>query len=385
LAITGVFAGHAGLALIYDALPPVLVQLAKHFGGGTRGEIVAQFASSLPYFGVMIAGLAAPFPIARWGTRNVLLVALVLFGLLGSAGALIYEAGLLLFTRFVLGLAVGTMVTCCISHVALNFDEVRRARMTGWLLAFGCLCGVLFILISGLVASRFDWRAPFYLHAVVTVIFLLPVLCMGRGTVPPRPDKRLLDLVRLKPVATVFAVAIILQALVGTFLIQLAFLVGGLPFGTPNAIALIFAMLGSAAAASSFSYARWLVHVSPAVIVAVGFGIVAVGTCIAAFASSFGVFSIAVLIFGTGSAMTQAALFTWAMRRSPPDLVTYAIGFLFTCLYFGTASGPAAAARLPGMLGIRNLFLLIVVSIVVGLIIVGLLTCLQWRRRKQRS
>lgn len=380
LALVAIFGGHAGLALIYDALPPILVQLANNFGGGPRGEVIAQFASSLPYFGVMIAGLTTPFPVRRWGIRNVLLVALLLFGLLGSSGALIEKAELLLATRFLLGLAVGTMVTCCLSYVALNFDQVRGARMAGWLLAFGCLCGVTFILISGFVASRFGWQAPFYLHGVVTVLFLVPVLCMEHGTVPARPDKRMFNLVRLKPVVPVFAVAILLQAAVGIFLIQLAFLLGKLPFGTPNAIALIFALLGIASTVSAYSYGRWVVRMSPGIVVASGFAIVALGTTIAALATTMGMFTIAVLVYGTGSALTQAALFAWAMRRAPPELATNAMGLMFTCLYFGTAAGPAAAASLPSLLGIRNLFFLLVIAIVVGLMVVGTVTALRLRR-----
>lgn len=145
--------------------------------------------------------------------------------------------------------------------------------MAGWLLTFGCLCGVIFILISGFFASQFGWRAPFYLHAVVSVVFLYTVLCIWLGTVPAQPDKRPLDLLRFKPLAPVFAVAIIIQALVGIFLIQLALLVGHFSFGTPNAIALIFALIGTGLTAASYSYGLWFMQISPPIVEAYRFAI----------------------------------------------------------------------------------------------------------------
>ncbi|MEC9017453.1 MAG: hypothetical protein VYC29_06010, partial [Pseudomonadota bacterium] len=57
LLIAAILSGNAAAALLYDALPPILADLARLLGGGTRGQFLAQLASTLPMLGVMLSGL----------------------------------------------------------------------------------------------------------------------------------------------------------------------------------------------------------------------------------------------------------------------------------------------------------------------------------------
>ena len=384
-AVLGIFCGHAGLSLIYDALPPILVQIAQHYGGGGRGMLVAQFASSLPYFGVMLAGLLTHYPVRRWGFRTVLLVALLSFGALGSVGGVTDQAWILLSTRFLLGVASGVMTTCCVGYIAITFDQVARARMTGWLLACGCTCGVVFILISGYVATLFDWRAPFFLHALISVVFLIPVMSMADIRPPASQDRFLTDLKRLRAVFPVYAIAFSLMSIVGIFFVQTAFLVGTMPFGTPSAIAWIFALIGCAAAGASVLYARWGSPVAPHRVLWLGLLLVGLAMATAAVSRSYPLFVLVACVYGCGSAIAQASMFTWAMRLTPPDLTTRSMGMLFTCLYLGTAAGPALAAPLSLSPGIRPLFLAISLAMLVGLVGIVIVNRLRTPRSTYRG
>jgi MFS family permease len=368
LGISALFCGHAGLALVYDALPPILVPLAKHYGGGERGLVIAQLASSLPYFGIMVAGLLTFYPVRRWGFRNVLLFSLLLFGLSGSAGAVVDSAALLLATRFALGLATGTMITCSVSYIAVNFDEVFRARMTGWLLACGSICAFAFILVAGYVASIFNWRTPFLLHAVISIVFLIPVLCMSKTAMGAMQNGSWADLPRLKRAVPAFAAAVGLQVVVGTFVVQLAFLVGSMPFGTPSAIANVFALLACASTASSLAFGKWFATAPPTKVLRFALVPLAGGMILAAYASSPSLFAIAAVIFASGSAACQLSILTWAMQTTPPDLAARSMGLVYTCIYFGTAAGPALAAPLLILVSIPVLCLGLAALVMVGLV-----------------
>lgn len=371
LGILAVFSGNAGLSLIWDVTPPVIVQIAEHFGGGERGHMVAQFASSLPFFGIMIGGLIVDYPVRRWGIRVVLLVALVTFGVFGSLGAVIDEAWMLLLTRFLLGMASGLMLSCCFAHVATNFEGSARGRMIGWLITFGTITGIGFILVSGYIASAFTWRTPFLLHAFVSVLFLVPVLCMTKGKADNAP--RASGGYRgLKSTLPILALAATMQAISSIYQIQLAFLIGLMPFGTPSAVGITFALLSAAVAATSFSYARWFVHLDPSAGVFRGFLIIAIGIAISAGAWSFATFVIPVLVYGTGIGLTLSCMFNWAMRSAPPELATKAMGLMYTCLYFGAAAGPAVTAPLPIRLGIPALYLIMAGTIVTGVLLAAL-------------
>lgn len=376
--VLAIFCGHAGLSLIYDAMPPIVVEVAKHFGGGERGMIVAQLASSLPYFGVMLAGLLAPFPVKWWGHRNVLLVNLIMYGLLGSAGAIIDDASLLLVTRLGLGFAVGSLITCCMGYVAVKFDDAHRARLAGWMLACGGACGVIFILVSGFVAAAFGWRAPFLLHLLISGFFLVPVLCMDRAKPVATHEKAPLSLNQLNPVVVVFATAFVLQLTVGIFFVQSAFLIGEMPFGSSQMIGVIFAVVGVSSSLSAYSYGRWFVHVPPTVVNAAGFLLTGAGMVVAALAWTLPSFLLSAVLYGMGSAIAQASLFTWAMQKSPPALLTNVMGLVFTSLYLGIAIGPTLAAPLPMIIGIRNIFLILACGIFLG---VGIAWSFQRRHR----
>jgi MFS family permease len=370
-AVLAVFSGNAALSLVWDVTPPVIVQLAEHFGGGEHGQMVAQFASSLPFFGIMIGGLIVDYPVRRWGVRNVVLVALAAFGLLGSVGAVIDEAWMLLLTRLFLGLASGVMLACCFAHVAVRFEGAARARMIGWMITFGTMTGIGFILVSGYIASAFDWRTPFLLHAIVSIIFLVPVCCMeiSKGDDARKASGRYRS---LKPTLPVLALAVAMQAISSTYQIHLAFLIGTMPFGTPSAVGIIFALLSTAVATASFAYARWLVHLVPSAGVVRGFILIAIGIALSSSAWSFATFVIPILIYGAGIGLTLSCLFSWAMRSAPPELATKTMGLMYTCLYFGAAAGPAATAPLPIMLGIPTLFVMIAAGIATALLLAAL-------------
>jgi MFS family permease len=342
--LLAVYCGYAGTAMIYDALPPIIVQIAQHYGGGDRGLLVAQFASSLPFFGLILSGLLTDLMARRWGLRNVLLASLLIYGFTGSAGAFIDQAWLLLGSRFALGVAAGAMLTCCMSYIAVNFDDEQKARMPAMLLTFGGACAFSFILISGYVATTFNWRAPFLLHAAVSIAFLVPVLLMPPGSVVARESRGWWNLSELKPAFPAAITALVLQALVATFMIQLALMLGGLPIGTPTAIARVFALMAVSSTIVSYIFGRWFSSAWPPGIAAVAVGSIAAAMFCAWAGWSIPVFAASTMAMAVGASIGQAAVFTWAMRVTKPAAAASAMGLMYSSLYLGAAVGPALAA-----------------------------------------
>lgn len=364
------FAGYSGLAMIYDALPPILVDLARHFGGGTAGQSVAQFAGTLPFFGVMVGGLASASLINRWGLRSPLLAALAAFGIMGSTGYVIDVAWQLLLTRFLLGLATGVMLTCCATYVAIRYDHVTRTRFNGWLMAWGCFTGIVFVLISGYVASAMSWRAPFLLHLVVALAFLAPALCMENLIAEREGGTRSLrdDLRELEPATPAYLTAFGLFTVQTFFFFQLTFLLSSSGFGDPTLIGRIFAITGVASTASAFAYSIWGPRFDPRHVAAVGLGMVGTGVALAALSNSLPGYALAVCVYGAGGAVTQAALFTRVMLVSSATLAPRALGLVTTSLYFGGTIGPVILAPLLWYIDLRNIFLLLASAIAVWLI-----------------
>jgi MFS family permease len=101
-------------ALMYTAIAPILPQLAAHLGGGD-GALYAQLIMTMPSIGLMVGG-----PVIGWGAeligpRPVLIAALAIYAVAGSAGLYLDGVGALLASRLLLGLAVAGIGTSSLS------------------------------------------------------------------------------------------------------------------------------------------------------------------------------------------------------------------------------------------------------------------------------
>src|SRR5205085_1128030 len=106
-----------------------LPQLAEHFGGGGKGEIISQLTMTMPGIGLVMGGMASGWLIGRLGGRLLLLAALVLYGIAGSAGLYADNVLALYASRFLVGFSAANVMTCSNFFIGGFFDEVRRGRM----------------------------------------------------------------------------------------------------------------------------------------------------------------------------------------------------------------------------------------------------------------
>lgn len=366
LAMTAIaiFAGSAANALMFDALPPIMVPIAEHFGGGERGRVVAQLASTLPLFGVTLSGLVAGIMIESQGIRRTLLIMLLLFGAGGSTGLFIDSAFILLGCRLCLGFATGMMMTSCASLVAAKSDAAARARMNGWMLSVGSFCSVLFILISGQLASLFSWRAPFAFHAVLTLFFLLPVLLLDEVRIEPLLHDAKANFRRLKPVVPVFVLAFCLYTGSTSFFVQFPFLLAGAGVTSASVVARIFAVNAAIGMCAAYACGRWVLRITPMRVVKLGFTLLAIAFALAAYASTVPVFTVAIALMGAAVGMAQPALWTRAMQLAPPDLAPRALGFTTSSLYIGGSLCPLVVAPIRMVANSRETYVVFAAVIV---------------------
>jgi hypothetical protein len=57
LTTAALLTAQVGQSLTFVMLPPVLPQIARYFGGGARGELIAQQMSVFPFLGLMVGAL----------------------------------------------------------------------------------------------------------------------------------------------------------------------------------------------------------------------------------------------------------------------------------------------------------------------------------------
>lgn len=166
--------------MVGAAIAPSLNAIAEVHGlDGTEGWLI-----TLPALGAVVFGLAAGSLINAFGARVSLAIGLLLYGLLGIAGAFIPSTIMLYIDRFLLGGAtvlVMTSGTALISEFYSGGARMTMIARQGMAIEIG---GVVFLALGGVLAAL-GWRWPFALYLVAWV-FLAALLWF----VPRKPPTR---------------------------------------------------------------------------------------------------------------------------------------------------------------------------------------------------
>lgn len=153
--------------MIMMPLGPILIQA---FGISTHefGLLVASYS-----FSAGLSGLLAATFIDRFERKRLLLVMFALFGLATLACGLAPSYATLLVARGLAGAfggVMGAMVQTIVGDV-IPFE--RRAKASGIVSSAFSLSTVAGVPLSLWLANHFQWRAPFMLIAVLSVLFIV--------------------------------------------------------------------------------------------------------------------------------------------------------------------------------------------------------------------
>jgi predicted MFS family arabinose efflux permease len=167
LTLAGIQFSHILDFMIMMPLGPVLI---KAFGIGTHefGLLVASYSFSAAFSGL----LAATF-IDRFERKRLLLTMFGLFGLATLACGLAPGYATLLIARGLAGTFGGVMGAMVQTIVGDAIPFARRAKAGGIVATAFSLSTVAGVPLSLWLANHFQWRAPFILIAILTVLFIL--------------------------------------------------------------------------------------------------------------------------------------------------------------------------------------------------------------------
>jgi ACDE family multidrug resistance protein len=119
---------------------------------------------SLP--GIVLAALIGLLS-DKWGRRELLIPLLLVFSLVGAAGALATNLPQLLAIRFVQGSASAGLINLGAVLIADHWPGDQRARMLGINAGILTTCLSVFPFLGGLLVEWWGWRAPFVAYLVV--------------------------------------------------------------------------------------------------------------------------------------------------------------------------------------------------------------------------
>jgi MFS family permease len=150
-------------------IAPVLAKMQAHFAAVEYAPVLVPMVLTLP---ALVGTIASPLAGAiadRMDKRTLLLAATLVFSLVGVLPFFMASLHAIIATRLIVGIAEGTVITCCTALIADFCSGRLRQKLYGMQHATMSMSGVLFLLAGGIVGER-GWEYPFLLFGLGLVV-----------------------------------------------------------------------------------------------------------------------------------------------------------------------------------------------------------------------
>lgn len=150
-------------------IAPILPKLGAEFGPITpQADLLVPLAVTGPALAIALCAPLAGWLADRVGRKALLVIATVLYALLGAVPALLGDLSSIVLVRLLFGVAEAAVMTCCATLIADYWQGEERLRYINRQVVTIGLVGALFFIIGGALGEH-SWRLPFFLY-------LLPLL-----------------------------------------------------------------------------------------------------------------------------------------------------------------------------------------------------------------
>lgn len=305
--------------VVSPVLPEMMQQL--NFDRQWAGTLVSVHALAIALFTPLFGILAD-----RIGKLKVLIPALVLYAIVGSAAAFVPDLSWLLVLRVSLGVTSAAIAAASIGLLGTMYEGEARTRILGYATSAMTTASILIPIIGGWVGS-FHWRFAFLLYGlgVPTAILALLILDEKQGTqaslLSSGQNKLLLQTVRqvsaLKLYMTIMLAAAVVYAVVIYTPIYLNTVIGAGP--ALNGFVLGIRAIG-AAVVSAFLASRIAKLIGTMQTVGLGFVIMAMMLATIPFLTQLAWILPTAVLFGMGFGIAVPNIYSALAMLSPSEV-----------------------------------------------------------------
>lgn len=357
------------------AVAPALPAIRDAYGGGEDAAALARLVLTVP---AAVIALTAPLSgrvISRFGWRGPLFAALVLYAAAGSAGLWLPVAwgmAALILTRALLGVATAVVMTIATSLIGAEYEGDERSRVLAGQNIAMAGGGVVFLLLSGLLADA-SWRGPFGVYLGALAAILAARLFLSGCS--DADEERAAETEDTSPfpwgeIAPVWAIAFVGMALFYVVPTQVPFYLEqlGVTSGARAGIAVAFATAGgvvSSPFANRLGKRFGRCRVAALVFAGLGAGFLVAwlaGSGAAALTGPYVVACAGMALIGLSLGLLMPTLSAWVLATGTPTHRVALVGGLTSALFAGQFASPllgepiARALETRGLLGVSSVF-----------------------------
>lgn len=331
------------------ALVPVLPLLLREFAGVPGSAVLVPVALTIPALCIALFSPVAGALSDRFGRKPVLLLALLVYGVVGALPFVLQDLAAIIAARAVMGLAEAAIMTISTAMLGDYFDGARRERWISVQMASVSVSAIALVAIGGALGEALGARGPFLLYLValpiaiaVAAVLFEPVHRAGGAG----PKARL-------PLGTILPVLLITLAvgvLFYTIIVQVGPIVARSGITSPALIGIAAAGTNLGVAIGSILFGRLKAHAGPRLLAA-GLALVAIGYAGAALAPGFAAITGFAVLACIGSGVMLPNMLAWLMRRLPAAARGSGTGAWTGAFFLGQFAAPLITALLVPVAG----------------------------------
>ena len=344
------------------AIVTALPHLKEYFTNIANIEFYSRLMLTLPS---LVIALLAPFLghfIFKFGKKKSVIIALISFSIIGSAGLYLESIEMLLFSRALFGICVATLMIVSTSLIGDYFKEHDRHKFMGYQSAFMALGGVVFV-IGGGVLSDISWRYSFAIYLIG--FLLLPLAMTQLKEVIVKDDDKQIDIEVNSKMFYIYFLAFFYMLIFFILPTQIPFLLietfkaSGSFAGTIIAIAFLSNALGA------ITFAKLKYKLSYSSIYIIGLAIIGIGFAGVGFINHTYYFFLTSPLLGFGGGLMMTNITAWMLSKTNAKKRVKTSGYFTSALFLGQFSSPLVFHGLVSYYGVQHFFLIIGFSLLI--------------------
>ncbi|MDE1165859.1 MAG: MFS transporter [Pseudomonas sp.] len=153
---------------------PILPKLGAEFGPlNPQADLLVPLAVTGPALAIALCAPLAGWLADRVGRKALLVIATLLYALLGAVPAVLDSLPAIVGVRLLFGCAEAAVMTCCATLIADYWRGEERLRYVNRQVVTIGLVGAVFFVVGGALGEH-SWRLPFLLYLLP--LLLVPVM-----------------------------------------------------------------------------------------------------------------------------------------------------------------------------------------------------------------
>jgi MFS family permease len=339
-------------------LAPVLPSIQQAFASTPGVEALTPIVLTAP---ALMIGLTAPFAgriVDRLGRKRLLVGALVVYAVVGTAPLWLPTLELIVVSRVLVGITEAAIMTCCTTLLGDYFHGPQRERAFGLQVVYTTVAATVFFAIGGLLGSQ-GWRTPFWLYAVSLPLALLAARFIWQPAGRAVEAKQKLPALPWDRLAAPVAVSVIGGLVFYVLVVELSYLLVGIGVTDPATIGFGSAIASLATAIAGFLFGR-IARFGPRVTIPLSFALSGIGILGMALAGTLPLLVVAAVITGFGNGLLLPAMLTWALSNLTYVQRGRATGIWTAGVFLGQFVCPLVVLALAGLASGLSAALLVV-------------------------